>query len=47
MAETSFQKFVKHLKANGLFYAIKRGFRYILWRSRCVRTSIDWRKFSK
>ena len=47
MAETNLQKFVKHFKKNGLFYAIKRGFRYILWRGKCGRMRIDWRKFSK
>jgi len=47
MTETLWQKFVKHYKSNGLFYAIKRGFRYIAWRNRCVKAGVDWRKFAR
>ena len=47
MAGKNSQKFVKHLKTGGLFYAIKRGFRYVAWRIRCSSTGIDWRKFSR
>ena len=47
MAEKNFQKFVKYFKTGGLFYAIKRGFKYAAWRIRCSRMGIDWRKFSR
>ena len=47
MAETNLQKFVKHCKTGGLFYAIKRSFRYVAWRIRCSRMGVDWKKFSK
>jgi len=47
MAETHWQKFVKHYKTEGFFYAIYRGIKYIAWRNKCSREGIDWRKFSK
>jgi ribosomal protein L20A (L18A) len=47
MAETNWQKFVKHYKAGGLFHAIQRSIKYIAWRNKCRRMGIDWRQFSK
>lgn len=47
MAETNLQKFVKHCTRGGIFYAVKRGFRYAAWRIRCSRMGIDWRKFGR
>jgi len=47
MVETNWQKFVKHHKTGGLFYAIYRGIKYISWRNRCKRMGIDWGQFSK
>jgi hypothetical protein len=47
MAETNLQKFVKHCKAGGIFYAIQRGMRYIAWLSKCRTMGIDCKKFSK
>ena len=47
MVETNTQKFIKHFKTGGLFYAIRRGFGYMAWRNRCNRMGIDWRKFRR
>jgi hypothetical protein len=47
MALTHWQKFIKHVKSGGLFYAVYRGFKYISWRSQCARRKIDWRQFSR
>jgi hypothetical protein len=47
MAETHWQKFVKHCKNGGFFYALQRGFRYVAWRNKCKRMGIDYRQFSK
>ncbi|MDD5560764.1 MAG: hypothetical protein PHT50_01330 [Candidatus Omnitrophica bacterium] len=47
MAETLWQKFMKHNKTGGFFYALKRGFKYIAWRNICISKGIDWRKFSR
>ncbi len=47
MADTSLQKFVRHCKASGIFYAVNRSIKYIAWRNRCKKMGIDWRKFSR
>ncbi|MDO8602989.1 MAG: hypothetical protein Q7O04_03975 [Candidatus Omnitrophota bacterium] len=47
MAETNLQKFVKHCKAGGLFYAISRGVKYVTWRNKCKKMGIDCGKFSR
>ncbi len=47
MAQGNYQKLVKHFKTGGLFYAVRRGFRYLAWRMRCAKAGIDWRKFSR
>ncbi len=47
MTETNFQKFVKHYKKGGFFYAINRSVKYISWRNKCRRMGIDWKKFSE
>ena len=46
MAQTNWEKFVKHLRAGGFFYALYRGVKYIKWRSMCARRGIDWRQFN-
>ncbi len=47
MAETNLQKFVKHYKAKGFFYAIYRGIKYVRWRIMCARRGINWRSFAR
>lgn len=47
MAETNWQKFMKHWRARGFFYAIYRAIKYLKWRRMCGRMGIDWRKFSR
>jgi hypothetical protein len=47
MEETYWQKFIKHCKNGGFFYAFFRGFKYLGWRMKCYRTKIDWRKFGQ
>ena len=47
MAETNLQKFVKHYKTNGLFYAINRGIKYIIWRNKCKKAEASRKKSSK
>lgn len=47
MAETNLQKFVRYCKISGVFYAVNRCTKYIVWRNRCKKMGIDWRKFSK
>jgi len=47
MAQKNYQKFIKHFKTSGFFYAAKRGFRYWAWRIRCAKLGVDWRKFSR
>lgn len=47
MSGNNWEKFVRHFKAGGLFYAIFRGFRYVRWRNQCKRLGIDYRTFSK
>ncbi|MDD4939437.1 MAG: hypothetical protein PHE18_02440 [Candidatus Omnitrophica bacterium] len=47
MAETNWQKFAKHFKNGGVFYALYRGIKYIKWRSMCARRGIDWKQFAR
>ncbi len=47
MAETNLQKFVRHCRTGGLFYAVYRGVKYISWRNECRKNRIDWKKFSR
>ncbi len=47
MNQTSWQKFVKHCKAGGFFYAVFRGLKYIKWRNQCKKLGVDYRRFSR
>ena len=47
MAETNLQKFVKHYKTGGLFYAINRGIKYVTWRNKCKKAEADRRNSVK
>jgi hypothetical protein len=47
MAEIIWQKFVKHYRVKGFFYAVYRGIKYLQWRRACARKGIDWRQFSR
>lgn len=47
MAETNWQKFTKHYKAYGFFYAIYRGIKYLQWRKMCRKKGIDPKQFNK
>lgn len=47
MEENNFQKFSRHLKAKGFFYAVGRGFKYLGWRIKCIKMGVDWKKFSR
>lgn len=47
MAETNWQKFMKHCRTGGFFYAVYRGIKYLQWRRWCKKRGIDLRQFSK
>jgi len=47
MTETNWQKFMKHYKAHGFFYAVYRGIKYLQWLNMCKKKGIDPKQFSR
>lgn len=47
MLQTNWQKFMKHFRAHGFFYAVYRGIKYLQWRKMCRGKGIDSKQFSK